>query len=529
MTYPARKIFCSLRFSISLSIPQVISQKIRDSAVVSLAPCTERECSRHNLHSGKTKPARFLVIIVDMIRSLHARASELRTLVATLVLGIFLFRGATLAQESLSFDEALLLSQTSPAVKLAEVQVISSQKQVAIASSLVSGSLSAGYSLTSGELTAPDLAEPQSLDKSGFDPFRLSANFIVIPYGPRYDSIEHAQARLTQAERDVLATRAEALIAGAEAYLSALRAAQELDLKMLALSKAQAEYSANQQRFEAGALSASQLTQSELVFQQAQLDLSSAELGSQSALLNLSNRLGVQVLAVTEATITLNLSPDYELETQVLARSDVQKAALSLEQTRRDAAATLRDNLPSGTVSLAYAYATDSQNLGLGAAFDTTTFQPSLNASYDFDDEPSGTTPEGSNSNSLSFSVGLSIPLDSSLPDALALADVAVQQAELSFDQTLAAARLNIYNTQEQVLALEASLKLNQDLLAQAEDSLRISEQRFELGLVSQFDVQAAQLNLNEQLLRLARARDSLMLAQLRYLQSLGLNLMEVF
>ena len=65
--------------------------------------------------------------------------------------------------------------------------------------------------------------------------------------------------------------------------------------------------------------------------------------------------------------------------------------------------------------------------------------------------------------------------------------------------------------------------------MTQAEEGLAISQQRFDLGLVSQFDVQDAKLNLQNQGLRLAQAKDSLLLAQLRYLQSLGLNLMEVF
>ncbi len=467
--------------------------------------------------------------MVDMIRGLQARAtSSLRTL-GGLLLIIFMLLPLGLAQDSLKFDEALALSQESPTVQLAQVQLASAQKQLAVASSLVSGSLTTGYSSTTGELTAPSLAEPQSLDSSGFDPIRLAANFNVIPFGPRYDSVVQAQARLKQAELDLQDAKAEALSSGVEAYLTALRAAQNVEVQTLGLSSAQTQLEANQKRFEAGAISASQLTQSELALQQAQLDLSSAELSSSTALLNLSNKLGVQVSAVAETDIELNLNQTYDAEAQVLLRSDVQKARLSLEQTKREAAATLRDNLPSGTLSLTYDHVTDSQNLGLGASFSTSTFQPSLSASYDFDYKPSGSTPEGASSNSVSFSLGLSIPLDSSLPDALALADIAVQQAELSYEQILESARLSIHNAEQQVASLVSSLALNQQLLTQAEDSLAISKKRFELGLVSQFDVQDAELNLKEQSLRFAQAKDSLLLAQLGYLQSLGLNLMEVF
>ncbi|MCA9835285.1 MAG: TolC family protein [Trueperaceae bacterium] len=449
---------------------------------------------------------------------------------AFVLLSLFCFGVfVAVAQESLSFEEAVNLSQQSPAVELARVQVSSAQKQLAIASSPVSGTLTGGYSSSAGALTAPTLSEPERLDSSSFDPLRLSANFNLIPYGPRFDSVLQARARLRQAELDLRDAQASSLISTVEAYFTALRATQELELKQLALSTAQSELEANQSRFDAGAISASQLTQSQLALQQAQLDLASAQLASTGDLLTLSNLLGVPVEAVADTAITLELKEDYDLETQVLARSDVQKAFLSLEQTRRDAAATLRDNLPSGTVGLTYNHATDNQNLGLGASFSTSNFQPSLSASYDFDYSPPGATPEDSSSDSFGFSIGLSIPLDASLPDALALADISVNQAQLNYEQTLDTARLRIHNAEQQVRSLEESLALSQELLEQARVTLETTQKRFELGLVSQFDVLGAQQNLAEQELRFGQAQDSLVLALLAYLQSLGLNPMEVF
>ena len=173
---------------------------------------------------------------------------------------------------------------------------------------------------------------------------------------------------------------------------------------------------------------------------------------------------------------------------------------MNIASAEREVSATLQEALPSGSVSLGYNAISSGQHLALGASLDTRSFQPSLSATYDFDYDALGNFPEGGSSNSLSFNIGLTIPLDSSLPDALAQADIVLQQAQLSYEQTLESAKLAISHAEQQLQIQETNVTLTEEVLAQAQDTLDISQQRFDLGLVSQLDVLRAELNLKEQM-----------------------------
>ena len=208
------------------------------------------------------------------------------------------------AQPLLTLERALELSLQSPAMVLAGLGLAGSERQFALASGLVSGEVSAGYSASSGQLTAPSLAEPQSLDSAGFDPIRLNLSFNVVPYGPRYDAILQAEARVTQAELDLRDTRSEAVVTVVSQYLDALRAAQEVEVVRFAAEVARTELEATEARFETGAASSPQLTQAQISLQQADNTVASAELAALQALRTLSTTLGVQVEAVAEVELS---------------------------------------------------------------------------------------------------------------------------------------------------------------------------------------------------------------------------------
>ncbi|MCA9839930.1 MAG: TolC family protein [Trueperaceae bacterium] len=456
-------------------------------------------------------------------------SSNLQTYILThLTICLLALTSLSFSQEQLTLDRALGLALSSPSVKLADIQVENSRKQLAIASSLVSAELSTGYSVTTGELTAPSLEEDQSLDENSFDPIRLTASFNVIPYGPRYDSIEQAQARLEQSKLDFEDSKAQIVILVLEQYLSALRSSQEIEVDELALELAKVKLEASQVRFESGAVSASQLTQAQIDVQEAETTLTTSRLTYSQALLSLSNTLGISVSSVEQDRLVLSLPEKLDTEAQLLRRSDIQNALLNIAQAERDAAANLRENLPSGSVSLGFANTTETQNFNLSTTFDTNSYQPSLTASYDFDYGASVSFPVDGNSTTFNISLGLSIPLDTSLPDALELASLAIEQAKLNYQQTLETAKLTFTNAQQQISSLEANLEVTEEVTKQAREILEIASERYTLGLITPIDVLEAELNLKEQELRLARAEDNLLFAQLHYLNTLAIDLMEV-
>ena len=92
-----------------------------------------------------------------------------------------------------------------------------------------------------------------------------------------------------------------------EQYLEALRADQAVLLQQFAVDVAQTELEASAQWFEAGTISASQFTQTQIALQKAETELTNAQLTSAQALLNLSTTLGVQVDSVENTVLDIAL------------------------------------------------------------------------------------------------------------------------------------------------------------------------------------------------------------------------------
>jgi multidrug efflux system outer membrane protein len=411
---------------------------------------------------------------------------------------------------------------------MAELELAESERQLGLAAGLVSGQLSGGYGVTVGERTAPDLEEPQSLDSTDFDPIRLDLAFNVVPFGPSHDSVLAAEAQVLQAELALRDARSAAGIDAVEQLLTALRAAEEVEVRRFAASVARAELEATTLRFEGGTAPSTQLTQAQLALMLAENDVSAAELAASQGLRTLSAMLGVQMSEVAPFDRRIAVPEPPLGEELLMQRSDVQRALLSVAQVERSAASTLRSNLPTGSLGLAYNTAGDGWSLGLGASFDTRNYQPALSGSFDPDSGSGGGVP-GATSSSVSLSVGLTVPLDSGVIDALALSELARERALLAFEQTLTSARLELLLSADRVASFEASAALVDEQLAQTDAALAIAEERFALGLVSRLDVLAAERSVREQQLRSDRAADSLLLAQLSYLRASALDPLEVF
>lgn len=209
-------------------------------------------------------------------------------------------------------------------------------------------------------------------------------------------------------------------------------------------------------------------------------------------------------------------------------RSDILAARLALADAELTAAGTLRDNLPSGNLSLSYARQRGEQRLGFGGGFDTRSFQPSLSLSFDPDATPTSNLPDATSS---SWRLGISarVPLDAALPAALQAAALAVEQASLQLTLAIARAELELNNRQREVEAAEATLDLSEQLLAQSHLVAQDTEARYALGLVSSLERDQAELSAAEAELAAARARDSVLLARLALAAALALDPLEIF
>jgi outer membrane protein TolC len=471
-------------------------------------------------------------MMLDMIRSrriLKFLFSLLSLPVIFSLLTGFSFRVSAQDTQTLSFPEALELSQQSPSVVLAQGQRDLAQKQLDVSRGVFSGQFTAGYTQTFGEArsTLPTGEEQTtSLDDGSFDSFALSGTFNVVPYGPNADTIQKALWNLEQAELSLRDTQATAVINTAQSYLTALRAGQEVELEQFSANVAAQQLEANRVRQQAGATTDQQVLQAEIALSQAQNDLSTAQRSNVQALASLSNQLGVAVNSVSGEAPIVALPESLDVEQQILERTDVKRALMAVQEAELNAASTTRQYLPSGSLTMTLAAIDDQKQFAASAGYDTKSFQPNASLSYDPSSER-GT--EGSSSNSFSINLGATVPLESALEPALQAARLSTEQSQMQAQQTQELARLEITNSQRQLDAAQAGLEFSQQLVEQSQVTYDTTKERFDLGLIIELDVLTAEEALRESQLNLANAQDSYLVALLQYLSTLAVNPMEVF
>jgi outer membrane protein TolC len=430
----------------------------------------------------------------------------------------------------LTLDDALNLALAAPAVLLASQQLDAARNRLEIAASPLSLQLAGGY--TRSWTTLQPAAGPEPARPAGdWSAFELRASLNVIPYGPRFDQLRQAEIAWQRTAGSLAAARADALAGSVREYLTALRADEEVQVQQLALAESELRLTGVTAQSAVGAANASQLLDAELARNQAAADLAAARQAHAQALASLSVRLGVTVSGVTDSGLPL-FPPDGELlqaapAGRIPLRDDVRNAQLSLLETSTSVAATLREQLPQGTLSFGYQAASDSSMLQLGASFDTRSFQPGLSLAVDPDSGGPGLQP-GMTSSGGSIGIRIEIPLDPSLGSARELAALTLANAEAQLEQAILLAHSDIDNARTNLAAALSALELADQLLQQAENTLAAARQRFTLGVISPVELRAAERRHAESLLRRNRAGDSLLLARLTLARALALDPLEI-
>ena len=352
----------------------------------------------------------------------------------------------------------------------------------------------------------------------------------MVPYGPRYDQTTQQRFAVERAQQTLRSERAEVAIDVTEQYQNALRAGQQIALSEAQLELRELLLEAERTRLGAGTATTSDVLEAEITVQEALQDLLDAERNEVQAFAALTTTLGVEVREVAGDLPTSSFEAE-PTEAQLALRSEVTDARLGVAEAELTAASTLRENLPSGTLDTGFSSSTNSSTLQLGAQYSLSgpnAYQPTLSFSVD-PDTGVGELGPGQDAQSFSVGIGVRVPLDVALNDALDAARLNVEQSRLRLEQALTLARLEVSNQQAAVATAEANIDLAEQVLGQRQTTLQMTGERLELGLVSPLDVQQATVSVQEAELTLAQARDALRLAHMRYALALALEPLEVF
>ena len=426
--------------------------------------------------------------------------------------------------QDLGFFQLLDKLDNFPSVRLAQMAVSSSQSQLNILSSPVKAELSAGYTKTWGQLKLNN--KTTSLDAEDISPISLSANFNVIPYGPVYDQIVEAGWNLELAKSRLKEQKNAEIIKLFKSVNNVITAQKQITLAEARLEQNQLQLQKVRALLAGGAANQAGLEQIQIKISQSQNAVISQKQNYQQALRNLSLISGQEVGNIKDEVIELS-ELNYEIEQAIENRSDLISARQKLLRASMQAESSLRDQLPYGTVSTNYMHSTDSDQFSLGGSFNTKSFQPSLQGSYDPDYKPQAAV-AGQSSDSYSISLKLVVPLDASLSEALELSRILIKQAELQYRQSREMAKLDISAKENALSAAQANLSLATAMLEQAKHNLEINQARFEAGIISKLDLVSAKNDLLEAQINRQTAKNQELVAAMQLASALSFNLTEV-
>lgn len=450
-----------------------------------------------------------------------------RNLLTCLVMALGTMPAA--AEESLNLTDTVTLALDGPAVRLARQALATAQARIDIAAAPLSLHLAAGYTGSWSKLHGAGKAVTSDFT-GDWSALELRASLNVIPHGPRFDQLQQAEISWQRAAGNLQAVRADAVAGAVRDHLNALRANEELQVLQLAVTEAQLRLEGITTQQQAGAANHASLLEAELALNQAENDLAAARQSSTQTLITLSARLGTPVQAVAAGGLESqpHWQPPLEPGAARLAqREDVLNAQLSLREAEISVAATRRDQLPQGSISLGLQTASTGSSLQLGASFDTRSFQPGLSLAVDPDSGAPG-LPEGMTRSGASLAIRVEIPLDTAMRPAQQLAALTLASSEAQLQQVIATAMNEISNAQAGLNAASSGRELAGRLLQQAEATYEAAAERFELGLISPVELLSAERRAAENQLRFQRARDSELLARLTLARALALDPMEV-
>lgn len=449
-----------------------------------------------------------------------ARPSRFGALLAALLLALAAAVGDPIgAQAELTFEEAQRLAAAGPTVQLAERALELARRQLALTAAPLRGELGAGYRWTSGER---DLGTGGTIDlaTAGFDPVTLTLTLATVGVGPTADAIARARAEVERAEAELRAARRAARFDVTQGFQRALRAREAQALARAEIELAELEREAGRLRQLVGAASEAELARLGLTVERARAALAAADREVEAA-----DRLLWATLGAAGGTPLGPLpEPLAWLEGTVAAwegRPDVLAASLQVAEIDRQADGALRDQLPSISLSVAAAVGSAERSLQAGAGLDSRTFQPAVSLSYDPDSGLPGLVGDA-RSRSFTVAIGLRVPLNPAIGDAIAAARVGRERAAAQYELTRVRAEIDVESRRADLASAAANAELADAGAVLAEAEYELALLRFRGGHLAELALRRAALEVERVRLEAARAHDTSRLAALRLLDAMA-------
>jgi len=407
------------------------------------------------------------------------------------------------SQEEWGIEDVLKLIDNAPELKLAQIQLNNAQSAFNTALSAFSPQLNGGIGYSKGEESVTT-----NLGGTIIQPFEggkatLSLTQIINEDSPAGLALFKAQRELYKAKNTFNTTKKNLEIKIIDQFYNALFAQRQLEIAKDNLILAQKKLKMAEDQFSAKAITESSFMDAQLSVNDSQINLNSAQSNAELALLTLFNTLGIAPKDVKlKGDFTYNpseLSLDDLIKEAISNNLDLKNAQFSLEEAER----AYREALKSDTtISLSGSYSPQNGH-DLSVSIDSKNYQ--LGLSYSF---PVGNY-EGSNtSNTWSIGISLSTPIfdGGSKTETIKQAELQVEQAKVNLENTRKSVELSVRQNYQTVMSNKEQVERAKLNLSQKDLIVKNQEARFKLGLITQLDLDSANIQLNQAKLDMDKA-----------------------
>ena len=321
--------------------------------------------------------------------------------------------------------------------------------------------------------------------------------------GSAFARIAGSSRSRTAAELSLESTERDIVFQAKEAYYGLLRLVQLRDVQSEAVELAREQARKTQSLFDLGSASKSDLLKAKVQVGEAELTLISAERSAELARAGLALVLGIDVTTDIEAVDPSGSFAeaeilDFDLEEAIASRPDIKAWDQSLVAARRSLLAARAGRWPDLGLSVSYTRGTDS----LDELFD-------------------GMTDDYFRSVDLSLSVPIfnGLATKASIDNSKSLLrsyEISARSARLQAAYEIESARLSVEEGTRSVSVAE-------DAVLQAEEDLKVSEERFRLRAASMLELIDARVAYSRARARLVNARYNYEIAKAELRLALGL------
>ncbi len=414
----------------------------------------------------------------------------------SLILFLLLPRLA-LAEEVWTLNDALNAIYNAPELKLLQAQLDSAESRLKQAQSLfttprLTGNLGYSRGESTGVYGTTTIDQPSAT---------LSLTYNLSEDSPAGTSLLSARLSYYKARNNYINGLRNLRLKITKQFFDAFFAQRQLSIAEKSLALAEKQFKIAQDQFSKRTITESSLLDAQLALKGSQLSYESAKNNLKIALLTLFNTLGTPyrevVLKEDVSYKQVEISLEELIKEALENNLDIKNTQYSLMEAERNYRDATKSNI---TLGLSGTYSVNGQNLKVG--IDNQNYQLSLSYSFPLKDSSGSSSPDWT----IAFTVSTPIIDGGSRNESIKQAILALDQAKITLENTKKTVEITVRQYYNAVIQAMANIEKAQLNLQQKELLVKNQEIRFNLGLITQLDLESARIQKEQALLELDKA-----------------------